>query len=297
MKYLFLILTIFFIHLPNVFAGNVVFEKDSSFSSDIKVGDEVIFNVDIESEKDSYNAIQGVLLISDNVEIKQIITGKSVISAWVENPSKSKNNHIVFSGIIAGGLSGSGNIFQVVLIPKTIEPIQIDLSEVSLFKNDGLGTKEEKKSISYRIPVRDKGASELNSKIVSSDKNPPEDFNVDLVKNTNIENNSYVLIFKAIDKGDGIKAYEVREGKNLFKDVESPYVLKNQNLNKKITVTAIDYAGNSRTTVLEVPNILCFKVQCINEKIIILALIPIFIFFFVLWKKQSKELKKISKGV
>lgn len=297
MKYLFLILTIFFIHLPNVFAGNVVFEKDSNFSSDIKVGDEVIFNVDIEPEKDSYNAIQGVLLISDNVEIKQIITGKSVISAWVENPSKSKNNHIVFSGIIAGGLSGSGNIFQVVLIPKTIEPIQIDLSEVSLFKNDGLGTKEEKKSISYRIPVRDKGAGELNSKIVSSDKNPPEDFNVDLVKNTNIENNSYVLIFKAIDKGDGIKAYEVREGKNLFKDVESPYVLKNQNLNKKITVTAIDYAGNSRTVSVSVPNMLCFKVQCINEKIIILALIPIFIFFFVLWKKQSKELKKISKGV
>jgi hypothetical protein len=292
MKYFFAITIMMLFYVPTAFAAEISF---SSPDKDIKVGDEVKFDVNISTEDDFYNAVSGDLIVSDNVEIRQIITGNSIISAWLENPNRSKSNIINFSGIIAGGYKGEGNVFQVILVPKTATNISIGLDNISLFKNDGLGSQENLEDSSYNFPVRNLGYGETNTKITSMDSDPPEIFKVSLIKDKNINDGKYTLVFEAHDKGDGVKTYEVLEGKKIFSDIQSPYVLNNQHINERIYVKAVDYEGNGRVSEVDLPNMFCFKVECINDNWIIIALVPIFAFFFFLWKKQSKELKRISK--
>jgi hypothetical protein len=279
----------------NVFAGSINFENKNY--EDVKTGDEILITINFDTENESYNTISGNLSIDESFEIKQIKTGNSIISAWIENPSKSKNNNIKFSGIIAGGFNGQGTIFEIIATPKISGYGNLKLEDVFIYKNDGSGTEEKISEKNLNISVREILPGESNSKISIIDKISPEKFVVELVKDINIENGKYVLVFEAIDKGTGIKTYEVLEGKKLFKQAESPYVLKNQRINERIYVKAIDYEGNERVSRVDIPNKICIGVRCFNQNITIIILAIAFISSFIIWRKQSKEFKKISKIV
>jgi hypothetical protein len=55
----------------------------------------------------------------------------------------------------------------------------------------------------------------------------------------------YFLIFSTVDKTSGVDHYDIIEGKELFGNASSPYVLKDQSQSKSITIRAFDRAGNS----------------------------------------------------
>lgn len=296
MKYIKIFLfTIIIFKANTIFAGSVDFTNKTY--EDVKTGDEISIGINLKTDNESYNTVSGKLLIDENFEIKQIKTGNSIISAWIENPAKSKNNELVFSGIIAGGFNGDGQIFEIIAIPKSSGILNSSLSEIFIYKNDGAGTEEKDASKNLNISVRNILPGEKNSKITLIDKISPEKFEVNLIQDKNIEDGKYILIFEAIDKGTGIKTYEVLEGKKLFKQAESPYVLKNQRINERIYVKAIDYEGNERVSRVDIPNKICIGVRCFNQNITIIILAIAFISSFIIWRKQSKEFKKISKIV
>lgn len=292
-KFILITLILIFSTTNYVFASNVYIEKSQE---DIKVGDEVLINLQLDTENAFYNAIQGKISVSNNLEIKQVVTGSSIISAWIENPSKSKSNEIEFSGIIAGGYKGTGTIFGLIIIPKDKSVSKIQAKDISLFLNDGQGTEINKENYSIEILARNLKANESNSKIETKDTRPPIPFEVILTQDKNIDNGKYILIFETQDKDSGIKTYQVLEGKKLFEQAESPYVLKNQKINERIYVKAIDYENNERVSKVSIPGKTCIGIKCIDQKFIIILIALIFVLSFIIWNKQSKELKRIEKN-
>ncbi len=296
MKYLFYLILIIVVPTNIALAGYFNINKNSDFSEN-KVGDEILLSIEIQTENESYNAVSGNLNIDEGLEIQQVVLRNSVVSAWVTNPSKATSNNISFAGIIAGGLQGSGTLFEVVAVPKYDGNFNINLSQSSLFKNDGLGTEEIKENKNLNLQVRNLFPGENNNKLNWQDKTAPEYFEAILVKDENISENKYVIIFEAIDKGSGIRSYDILEGKKLFEQVESPYVLKNQKINEKIYVKARDYYGNERVVRVDVPNRLCFGIKCFNQNIVIPIITFVFLLFLFIWRKQAKEFKKIEEKI
>ncbi|MEZ4103268.1 MAG: hypothetical protein R3B55_01765 [Candidatus Paceibacterota bacterium] len=294
MKYLSYIFIFFIFGAQISFAGSLDI-KISDKNEVAKVGDEILITINLDTGEDFYNAVQGRITLDNIFEIKRIITGGSIVSAWIENPSDTKNNSVDFSGIIAGGFKGEEKLFQIIVSPKYEGSGNIVLSEVSIFLNDGNGTEERKPETLTSVRAVNLSPGETNKVINLVDKISPENFEVTLIKDKNIEDGKYILIFEANDKGSGIRSYEIVEGKKKFTAIKSPYVLENQRLNERIYVTAIDHNENTRTVQVEIPGKICVGTKCFDRKIIISILGIIFIASFILWRRQSEELRKISK--
>lgn len=293
MKKIIFITTIFLVLLGgnSASAASLLIDQENSLP---KTGDELLLTVSMNTEGESYNTVSGVLTLDRSLELRQIITGASVISAWLENPQNTKSNTIHFSGIIAGGLSGTGTLFQIIAVPKSAGTAQLTADTISFFRNDGTGSEEYIQPASLTLSIQNLAPGETNKKIKLLDTIPPELFEVILTQDKNIANNNHILIFNAIDKGSGIKTYSVLEGRKLFEHATSPYVLKNQRINEKIYVKAIDYEHNERVVAVRIPNKTCLVTYCIpNQSIVILFGILCIISFFI-WRKQSTIFKKIS---
>ena len=67
----------------------------------------------------------------------------------------------------------------------------------------------------------------------------------------------------------------------------SPYLLKNQKLNKKITVMAIDKSGNKRTVIVSSENAIPWYKNYLILVILIIGSILIYISGKFLWGKQK----------
>ena len=101
---------------------------------------------------------------------------------------------------------------------------------------------------SLTLPIAG-GKENIGVEIIDSD--PPEDFRPEISRDQNIFENRWFLVFATQDKGLGIARYEVCEGsKRKCAPAESPYLLKNQKLNKNIFVKAVDKNGNERIAII-----------------------------------------------
>lgn len=294
MKYFLYFFILFLSLTSSVFAGSFEINNGNS-NQEYKVSDEIIFEINLDTKDEYYNALSGEINIDDRFILKQIVTGGSIISAWIENPSETKTNQVKFSGIIAGGFKGNGTVFKIILIPKESGDLKIQINNSLIYLNDGEGTEQRVSDRDFNIPVRELYAGETNTLISLTDKIPPEKFEVILTKDKNIGDGKYILIFEATDKGSGVKTYEVLEGNNLFKQAKSPYVLVNQKINERIYVKAIDYSGNERVVRVNIEDKVCLGNKCFKEKITISILLGLFILSFILWRKQSRDFKKLSE--
>ncbi len=218
--------------------------------SDIKTNEQFVVSVTISSD-DSLNAVEGQLVYpSETLEVKEIRDGNSVINFWVEKPNSDTAGAILFSGITPGGFNGDNNfLFSVVFQAQQTGSATVALQEVQALLNDGLGTKADLtiENTTYNISEGDDTLHEETF----TDTEKPEDFTPIVTKDESLFEGNYFLVFSTQDKGIGIDHYEIREG--FFGDYitgESPYVLKDQSLNKKIYVKAIDKAGNEKVAIL-----------------------------------------------
>jgi len=294
MKYFYKILIVLVTLIPQVILAVSLDIKINN--NDIKVGDEILIALEIDTLGKSYNAISGQLLVENSFEIKNINIGESLISFWIENPTKTKNNTIDFSGIIPGGLNGSGNIFEITLLVKNTNLGQLTLRSVSIFENDGLGTEKKIPDKSININPRNLIAGEENTKILKTDTTKPDPFTVTLLSEKNLLNGKYVLIFNTKDRESGVKMYTALEGKNIFENVESPYVLQNQKINERIYVKAIDYFGNERISEVNIPNKICMKIKCFDQRFLIAFIVIMLIILSVVWINQNKKIRFLKKS-
>ncbi len=236
----------FFVVTP-VFAAEI---RLDSQKSEIFSGEQFLIDLVIHSEE-SLNAIEGRLIFpEDKLLFKEIRDGNSVINFWIDKPQLEAPGVIFFAGITPGGWSGANNdIFSVLFEAKNTGIASIILQDTKALQNDGLGSQIALLTHDTAVFIKS-GDGNLHKEIFV-DRELPEDFNPTVESDPNIFDGRYFLIFATQDKRSGIDHYAVREGEfGRFKIAESPYLLENQLLDRKIFVKAIDKSDNERIAVL-----------------------------------------------
>jgi hypothetical protein len=225
---------------------------------DAAVGDILKINLILDAQDKMLNAIEGRISLSENLNILSINDGGSVVSLWVQKP-KAEGSIVNFSGVIPGGYKGvlspywdgykAGEVLELVLRVGEAGAAGAEIINPKILLHDGEGT-ETKVSVSdLEFVIAEKETQLPLETEFPKDSNPPEEFEIEISSAPEIFDGKYFLVFLAQDKESGIDHYEVKEGYGSFVKAESPHPLKNQSLNKKITVKAVDKAGNFRIAV------------------------------------------------
>lgn len=284
-----IIIISFLVSARNIFAADVILEQALPQTSDIKVGDEVLIVVSMVSEGVEHNAIEGVLIVPPIFEIDRVITGNSFVTVWLEDPAEFNDGQIRFSGITPAGYNReNGVVFSVVLKALSSGTANISMNDVGVFKNDGQGTREGLVVRHLPLRLRASKSEEEPYLILVKDVTQPQAFEVELVRNPDLYDGKYTLVWSARDVGGGISSYDVHEGKRVFKHVLSPYVLENQHLNGKIKVVAHDLEGNTRISEVVTPGKYCVDGLCFGYEALALIALVVALVLFYIWKKLRK---------
>jgi hypothetical protein len=250
-----LFILILFYFLPSVSLAAEVFLV--SAKNVFTTQEEFSVQVYINTENISVNAIEGKIVFpSDLLELKDIRDGNSSINFWIERPSNINQNNISFSGITAGGFSGSKKfLFTAVFKSKVLGDGIININNVKILQNDGVGTEIATSISPLNFSISNEPSVLPVENLVILDNEPPEEFTPLIAKDPTIFDGKYFLVFSAIDKGVGIDHYQVREGIwNEYIIAESPYLLSDQSLSKDILIKAVDKQGNKRIVKMKAQN-------------------------------------------
>lgn len=257
----------------------------------IKTGDEFKIDFFINTENENINAIEGKILFpAEFLTLKETRDGNSIINFWIERPNIKYNNRIIFAGIIPGGyLNKKGFIFSMIFQAKKEGADEIEIFNSNALLNDGKGTETNVKTSNFQFLISEQSTIPPLPKLPAKDTEPPEPFKLIIAQDPSIFNNKYFLVFATQDKGSGIDRYEVREGEKIFIIAESPYLLKNQNLDEKIIVKAIDKAGNERIAIIspQKKQSLLYK----NYLLFVIILLVIIIVYFTQKIIRNKFIK------
>lgn len=255
--------------------------------SEINRGDQFSLEIMIHGNE-TVNAVEGqVVFPKDLLAMQEIHDGNSIINFWVEKPRLKESGKILFSGITPKGFSGANNrIFSIVFEAKNTGTASIILEKTKVLLNDGAGTQTELST--YNTSVAIKPGDNNIRKATMIDKDLPEDFTPTINNDPNIFDGKYFLVFSTQDKLSGIAHYEVREGDwGWFTIARSPYLLKNQALDNKIFVKAIDEAGNERIEILNPKNHAPWY-QAYTIPVMLFLLVLVVFFIKKLWPKFAK---------
>jgi len=333
-KFLFLLIIV----LIGIEVGNAALIEPKIEVKEVKKGEFVVVPIYLDTQFEEINAVEVYVNFSDNLVFRDYLDGKSIITHWIEKPrvvgqsSLPVKPHVVersslrgkpastlatkrtegsasvvFSGIVAGGISGKNlNLVDLVFEAKESGIAKIEIGENSkVLLNDGLGTKTKLIALSQSFSILDiesLSRSELallREKSKIQDNFPPEPFKIYLTKDKEIFNDKYYITFETKDKQSGIAYYEISEKpinfiflakpdiKNLsLKKAESPYILEDQSLRSYIVVKAVDKSGNERVEILYPQRILLYEdiLMLVASLLILIALI-----IFVIKFKYKNE--------
>lgn len=220
--------------------------------ADMSLGDEFSVTVVLNSQE-SINAVEGEILFDSKLlEVQEIRDGNSSINFWIEKPKEIAPGKVSFSGMTPGGLKGITNpLFNIVFVSKGVGQTQLTPHSIIALQNDGKGTSVEMDIEDVAVLIRE-GDNNTYVEYIH-DTTSPEDFNPIIARDPALFDNQYFVTFATQDKDSGIARYEIREFKfklfsafSFWKEAESPYVLKNQNLDRFIEIKAVDNNKNVR---------------------------------------------------
>ncbi len=239
--------------LPSfVSASNIYIDTNHS---EFYVGDTIVFNVRVDSQNKNINTIEGNILLEyspESVSIQNLNLSESALSLWPQKPTPSEDSKIVsFSGGTPKGFNSTNAlVFKVVLNFKKAGEITLTPSGVSVYLNDGKGTKDTVTTKDLVIPVLPKKSDSHSiddwNKNISKDTTPPERFEIFIGQDTSVFEGKKFLSFNTTDTDSGIGYYEVIEGNLPPVRGEKTYVLKEQETPTKVIIIAYDIAGNMR---------------------------------------------------
>jgi len=206
--------------------------------------------VKLDTEGEEINAVQASLLLPlDLLDFVDFSKGDSILNLWAKDPAVSDNT-LYFLGGVPGGFKGEGRIGRVILKGKKEGEGSINFKEDSqVLLNDGMGTpaKLNTGGAIFRVLAEKREVPEDEwQKLLEKDKIPPDPFEIKIGKEATVFEGKYFIAFSTIDKQTGIDYYEVKEGKRVWEKAESPHLLEDQSLRSKISVKAVDKAGNER---------------------------------------------------
>jgi hypothetical protein len=287
-----ILFTIILMTAQIAWAGTFGLVRELPKTNDINVGDEILISVRLNSEGTKYNALQGVFSVSDNLEITNAITGSSLISVWLENPSAFTPRSVSFSGIVPAGYNGQeGGVVSFVVTARAPGPGLVKLSQSSLFANDSHGTQTALSDKNFNLSVTSAPTSYAPYKIALADVTPPEAFTVELLRDSQLFGGKYGLVFGTQDKGSGVVSYDVTEGHHVFKHVESPYLLVDQSLHERIYVQATDGAGNTTVSEFVPPGTVCIGIECFKPLPFVILIVVILGAAYIVWRRNKQSSK------
>lgn len=246
MKNILFIFLLLIIILPKT-ARAEYFELRSQIDSIFGVGDEFYIDLVVDPKDISINGIEGKIEVSEGLKVIGIENGQSIVKNWIETPVVT--NSFVFSGIIPNGFSGylnsdqkeKGLVFRVLLKAESVGKKSVFVKDLSITKNDGIGTLLKVPSVEKLLNVKEVGAG---LRYRSEDFVKPTIY-YEIVSNQDIFEGKYFLVFNAQDDRSGIKEVSIKErGHKDFKKIESPYLLEDQSRKGIITLRAIDNSNN-----------------------------------------------------
>lgn len=230
------------------------------------------------------NAVDVTLRFTENIEVVDISRARSLFTVWLEDPVINREAKTItfvagipngYCGRVAGDPSITNNVVDVIVmspgmqIGSTESGNVAELSfaeETRILLNDGFGTDAERVLSGASLELTRTPGSQVENdwlQQVRSDDTPPEPFLITLERTANAFNNQYFIAFNTTDKQSGLAYYEIMEeplenwtqylwgrADAPWIRAQSPYVLKDQSLNRVIRVRAIDKAGNEYVATL-----------------------------------------------
>ena len=268
----FVAICLLFVAFRGVSAAELLFEPQTQ---EIKTGDTVKVDLFLDAQEEEINAVEGKIILPDSLlQVKEILNGDSIISLWVEQPVLDSQSQISFSGIIPGGFKGvlspyytghkPGKILSLILKAKDIGEGNIAFQDIRILLNDGLGTPAKFSFLPFQFKIASDAPS-VQGVVPIHDPDPPEVFDAVIIKDPNMFNGKWVLVFNAQDKGSGIDYYGIYESvekkptaqikaEDWVNATSSPYLLKDQALRSFVYIKAVDKAGNERISELSPEN-------------------------------------------
>lgn len=225
----------------------------------LSVNQEVRVDIYLDTENQVINAVSGKLsLPGAGLKLEEISDGNSLLSFWVEKPSR-QGNEITFAGVTPGGYDGHrGLLFSLFFSGEEVSGQEIKWQELQVLANDGQGTSVPVNSSILKTQVTALVPGETNN-ISIVDSEVPEKFDLVIARDPLIFDNQWFLIFATQDKNSGVARYEVKEESLIgdesisgeWREQTSPYLLTDQTGTSRVSVKAIDRAGNETISILE----------------------------------------------
>lgn len=276
---------------------------------ELNSGDTIISNVRINVLDECVNAISAeVHYDTTYLDAIDFSRGESLITLWIEEPLVDREKGTVrFAGGIPGGYCGrvigdpalSNTLGRIIFtaVPESIEPNGMATTSVSIASssevllNDGFGTPAAANFGSVELTLVRRGGPIINDwlQTVRADITAPEPFEIKVQRNDAMYGGKYFIAFSTIDKQTGVNHYEILEtNPSLFgfdiltnrqthwKEVESPYLLRDQSISSRLMVKAIDEAGNERISTFDPPGSLPLKIilfELLQLSVIVLLII------------------------
>ncbi len=213
----------------------------------------------LDSEGEEINALEGKIILPPSLVVTDIDKDNSIIPLWIKEPQRS-GREISFAGIIPGGIvTSQGPILTLKLKAFVDKPSQatFNLDDFQVLLNDGKGTKTNASAQPLSLLVYPNQQAEEYKSGIATDHTPPGQFIYQVIRDANLFNNKWVVIFLAQDKESGIAYYEIQENREevIDKDkwlrAKSPYLLQDQSRQSYIFLKAVDKAGNYTLAAIE----------------------------------------------
>ena len=247
----------------------------------------VVIEVRVDPQEKDLNVVEGIISLQDidSNDISSVVveTGGSILTLWTVPPKYSSEEKVIrFVGGAPDGFDYESPLFRMRIFTKSSGNAKISWLGGAAYLNDGKGTKENISARSIDIAFIKSNMNIINK--LSFDNTPPDFDNIEIGRDPSVYDGKYFISFNATDNISGIERYEVREGQESTVVLDGVYVLKNQDREESITITAYDQVGNSRT--IEFPS----RFDWIKDVIIILSFVIVLFFIFkYAYKKFSKK--------
>jgi hypothetical protein len=243
----FILLTLFL--STTVEAATIYFEQPADI---VQVGDSVSVAILINTEGKTINAVEAeVTYNADELVLKEVVDGESIVNFWVEAPKNTESGKVRFSGVTPGGIVGRDlNLLTLEFEARKEGVGSVLLENVQVLLHDGQGTPIATTIVplSFNI-VGQSTVSSVSTEYI--DIEPPEPFLPIVTTDPDVFDGRHFLVFDTEDKGTGIDFYQVKEGEyGRYENAISPYEIKDQSLTKELFVRAVDKAGNEYVATL-----------------------------------------------
>jgi len=290
---------IFFIFLltilisRNTFASTILLKPSTT---QISIGEQFYVDVMINPYGKTINGIEGTIAYdSAKIKFDHPEESGSQISLWIERPRvNDTGDQIEFGGIIPNGFSGvidpfnqkeklPGQVIRLIFEGKESGIFNIGTANFYITLNDGLGTMDKIDSENLILKVN----TNIDKIIYKSKNITSPTLTAEVVKNENLNNNKYTLIFEAHDEGSGIKEIIIKEGNRNWKKAESPYLLIDQSRNSIIMLQATNFVGQS--IVLNIERLPYDFYKPLNIFLLIILMLVLYFLIKKIYEKNKNE--------